>query len=341
MPAEWEPHSGTELHWPHNRETWPDYRLEKVETVYLNLIKELIKYDTIYLFVNDDTARIQIVAKLIGAGIPKDAVIFVLKRTNDVWARDCGPIFVLNAKNEPVILNWGYNAWGEKYPPFDEDNAIPKFVSDTFGVDLIESNMILEGGSIDVNGKGSLLTTKSVLLNKNRNPDLSQFEIEEKLKYFLGVTHIIWLNQGLAGDDTDGHIDDIARFVNEDTVITMVTDNAADVNYQALQENLAILKKARLEDGSKLKIVEIPMPMTKTDELTVDGCEFIPASYANFYIANDAVILPIYDKRYDNEVIEIFNSLFPKHKIIPIQAKDLVWGQGSFHCITQQWYKKI
>jgi len=198
--------------------------------------------------------------------------------------------------------------------------------------------MILEGGSIETNGNGVMLTTESVLLNPNRNPHLSKDEIEEHLKNYLGQEKIIWLESGLAGDDTDGHIDDLSRFVNERTIITMTTDDPEDVNYHVLQENLARLKAAKDQHGRSFEVVELPMPVTYVEETTVDGSEYVPASYANFYIANGGVLLPVYDPKHDDAVISAFRRYFPDRRIIPIKSTDLVWGQGSIHCITQQLY---
>ncbi len=338
MPAEWETHSATQLHWPSNRETWPDERLERVEKVYLEIIKALHRYEPIHLFVANVEIAQRATRLMKGYDIDLSQIILHTQKVNDVWARDCGPIFVQNENGKYVILDWGYNAWGEKYPPFDADNYLPTYIASKFGIDKVEPNMILEGGSIDVNGEGVLLTTESVLLNKNRNPSLSKLDIEERLRKYLGLDQVIWLKDGLEGDDTDGHIDDITRFLNKDTVLTMVCEDKNDVNYSALQENLEILKSVRLKDGSPLNIETLPLPQTKIEGTTVDGSEYVPASYANFYIANGVVLLPLYDKRYDQQAIDLLSKYFPTRKVIGIDCADLVWGQGSIHCITQQWY---
>lgn len=338
MPAEWETHSATQLHWPSNRETWPDERLERVEKVYLEIIKALHRYEPIHLFVANVEIAQRAIRLMKGYDIDLSQIILHTQKVNDVWARDCGPIFVQNKNGKYVILDWGYNAWGEKYPPFDADNYLPTYIASKFGIDKVEPNMILEGGSIDVNGEGVLLTTESVLLNKNRNPSLSKLDIEERLRKYLGLDQVIWLKDGLEGDDTDGHIDDITRFLNKDTVLTMVCEDKNDVNYSALQENLEILKSVRLKDGSPLNIETLPLPQTKIEGTTVDGSEYVPASYANFYIANGVVLLPLYDKRYDQQAIDLLSKYFPTRKVIGIDCADLVWGQGSIHCITQQWY---
>ena len=337
MPAEWEKHSATQLHWPSNKETWPGKHLEKVEAVYLNIISELSFYEKIILFVENKEIQKRVSKLFLEDGINSSQVIIHEYPINDVWARDCGPIFVKD-KNEFIITDWEYNAWGEKYPPWDSDNKLPRFLSEAYEVDRISINMVLEGGSIDINGVGDLITTESVLLNPNRNPSLTKVEIEQNLKKYLGVKNIIWLKAGLIGDDTDGHIDDLTRFLNEDTVLTMVCEDRNDVNYSALQENLEILKSAKLHNGKSLRIETLPLPNTKIDEATVDGYEYVPASYANFYIANDCVLVPLYDKRHDLNALTLFRKYFPNRDVIGIECADLVWGQGSIHCITQQLY---
>jgi agmatine deiminase len=337
MPAEWSRHSATQLHWPSNHETWPGERLERVEKVYCRIIEELHFFEPIHLFVESLEIRNRVMQILAGRAVDLDRVIIHQKKINDVWARDCGPIFVKHEDNF-VITDWEYNAWGEKYPPWDDDNALPKYIANKYNITRVKPKMVLEGGSIDVNGEGMLLTTESVLLNSNRNPGLNKRQIEKQLEKYLGADKIIWLKRGLAGDDTDGHIDDITRFVNKDTVITMVCEDPQDINYEALRENLEILNQVKLKNGKPLNVVELPLPHTRIESTTVDGSEYVPASYSNFYIANGVVMVPTYDKRYDEKVLQTFNKLFPGRKVIGIDCADLVWGQGSIHCITQQWY---
>lgn len=337
MPAEWERHAATQLHWPSNRDTWPGERLERVEEVYCKIIEELHFYEPIHLFVESLEIRNRVMQKLSLRAVELDRITFHQKKINDVWARDCGPIFV-EGEAGYVITDWEYNAWGEKYPPWDADNELPSFIAQKLGIPCIETGMVLEGGSIDVNGSGSLLTTESVLLNENRNPDLTKEQIEQNLKRYLGVEQVIWLKDGLAGDDTDGHIDDLTRWLNEDTVLTMVCEDPDNVNYKVLQENLEILQKVVLPNGKKLTIETLPMPESRIEGTTVDGSEYVPASYANFYIANGVVLLPVYDERYDQEAKALLQKYFPSRKVIDIPCSDLVWGQGSIHCITQQWF---
>jgi agmatine deiminase len=344
MPAEWENHSATQLHWPSNKETWPGRRMDRVEEVYLNIIDILHRYEPVILLHDPSIKRDYLDQMLNRRNINKKNVHLYSVPINDVWARDCGPIFVRaegsgkTTQGQFVITDWEYNAWGEKYPPFDSDNKLPGWFADTFGIDRIQTDMVLEGGSIETNGNGVLLTTESVLLNENRNPGLNRSEIEQNLKHFLGVEKVIWLKDGLAGDDTDGHIDDLSRFLNRNTILTMITGIEQDINYKALQENYEILKMSTDQNGEPFHIITLPLPHTRIEGTTVDGSEYVPASYANFYIANGVVLVPLYDKNYDDEVLALLGEYFPDHDIAGIECADLVWGQGSIHCITQQLY---
>ncbi len=341
MPAEWNHHFATQLHWPSNRETWPDKRLNRVEKVYLDIIEVLSEFEPIILFHDVGVSEKYLTEKLLKRSIPLNNISFHSIPINDVWARDCGPIFIQNQNASPesyAITDWEYNAWGEKYPPFDSDNAIPAWFRDQFNIPYFKTDMVLEGGSIDTNGEGVLLTTESVLLNANRNPSLTKAEIEQNLMDYLGVEKIIWLKKGLVGDDTDGHIDDLSRFLNKNTILTMVTEDETDVNFTALDENLTILEKAENQFGEPFQIVTLPLPQTKIVDQTVDGSQFVPASYANFYIANGVVLVPLYDERFDEIAIDLFQEFFPDRVIAGIDCTDLVWGQGSIHCITQQLY---
>ncbi|WP_428236311.1 agmatine deiminase family protein [Gracilimonas sp.] len=338
MPAEWSRHSATQLHWPSNQNTWPGERLERVEEVYCRIIEELHFFEPIHLFVENLEIRNRVMQKLSGKAVDLDRVIIHQQKINDVWARDCGPVFVQHESGNFVITDWDYNAWGEKSPHWEDDNAVPAFIAQKFGVNRIEPGMILEGGSIDVNGEGALLTTEAVLLDGNRNPDLSKEEIEECLRIYLGADQIIWLKRGLAGDDTGGKIDNITRWLNKDTVLTMVCEDKEDVNYDALQENLEILKQVELKGGKKLNIETLPLPQNRTVGTTKNGSEYVPGSYANFYIANGAVLLPLLDKKRDDLAISLLQKYFPGRKVIGIACTDLLTGKGSIHSITQQWY---
>lgn len=335
MPAEWEHHAATLMAWPQNRETWPDVRLERVERVYVEIISALTKFEKLFLIA--DSSIQPHISKLLSEPTFSQ-ITFLDWPNNDVWARDFGPIVVKDSGNSDsfTYLNWGYNAWGGKYPPFDSDDNVPSLLGGLLGKKIITPPIILEGGSIDVNGNGLLLTTESVLLNKNRNPNYSKTQIEDILRRYLGVEHILWLGDGLVGDDTDGHIDDITRFVNQKTIFTAVAQSKSDPNYATLKTNAATLE--RYSRDFDLEIVEIPLPKTKIEGTTVDGSEYVPASYLNFYIINNAVLVPIYDKKFDDAVLQKFADYFPNRQIVGIPCGDLVWGQGSIHCITQQLY---
>jgi agmatine deiminase len=254
--------------------------------------------------------------------------------TNDAWCRDHGPIFLQRATGRPdeAVVDWGYNAWGGKYPPYDLDDVIPTRVAEELGLPVFHPGIVLEGGSIDVNGQGTLLTTESCLLNRNRNPQLDRAAIEQYLRAYLGVSTILWLGEGIVGDDTDGHVDDLTRFVDPTTVVTVLEDNPADENYEPLQSNLERLNRMTDQAGRPLRVVTLPMP----HPLWYDG-QRLPASYANFYIANGLVLLPTYDPGRDDEARSILQSLFPTREVIGMDCTDLVWGLGAFHCVTQQW----
>jgi agmatine deiminase len=251
------------------------------------------------------------------------------------WCRDHGPIFLVrNAgnKRERAIVDWGFNAWGGKYPPFDLDDAVPQHVAKLRQLPLFSPGIIMEGGSIEVNGRGTVLTTEACLLNPNRNPQLSKPQIEQYLRDYLGVTNVLWLGEGIVGDDTDGHIDDVTRFVSPTTVVTAVEEDPSDENFALLQENLQRLRTLRDQDGSAFKVVELPMP-----GLVEYQGQRLPASYANFYIANQLVLVPTYrHKVNDRKALRILQDEFPDRRVVGVDSTELIWGLGSFHCISQQ-----
>jgi agmatine deiminase len=282
-------------------------------------------------------------------GLPMERVTFYRIPTNEPWCRDHGPIFLTRDERwsqlapEPeqtvrregalaplAVVDWDYNAWGNKYPPFDLDEVVPTRVAEILRVPVFSPRMILEGGSIDVNGAGALLTTESCLLNKNRNPNLAREEIEQRLRDYLGVRDILWLGDGIAGDDTDGHIDDLARFVAEGTVVTVVEEDPADENYQPLQENLSRLRTMKIGDRA-IDVVSLPMPK----KIVREGLR-LPASYANFYIANSCVLVPTFADPADEVALSILRNCFPHRRVIGIDCRELIWGLGTFHCLTQQ-----
>lgn len=337
MPAEWEPHSATWITWPHSERNWPG-RFEPIPDVFAQMVKALAPGERVHINVLDDeneaTARRFLARHNALAGLPPDTVVFHRIPNNDPWMRDCGPIFVKNrdVARAPIALHWGYNAWGGKYPPYDLDERVAARAAAALGVDEVQPGMILEGGSIEVNGDGALLTTESVLLNPNRNPSLDRAAIEQRLRDFLGVRKILWLGDGIAGDDTDGHVDDLTRFVSADTIVTVVEDNPDDENYDALQVNLERLRRMTDVHGRPFRILELPMP----DPVVYED-QRLPASYANFYIGNRAVLLPQYDcPEKDDRARAILAECFPERKVVPIRCVDLIWGLGAFHCLTQQ-----
>jgi agmatine deiminase len=334
MPPEWAPHRGTWLSWPHKEASWPG-RFEPVPAIFSDIVCQLAPHEEVHINVADGALEASARKALYRAGVPLARVFFHRNPTNDAWCRDHGPVFVHRrtaAGPEEVILDWGFNAWGGKYPPFDFDDVVPTRVAAELGRPVISPGIILEGGSIDVNGAGALLTTEQCLLNPNRNPHLGRQEIEKYLGEFLGVRKVLWLGDGIEGDDTDGHVDDLTRFVDPVTVVTAIEEDPGDSNYLPLRDNLARLRSMTDQDGAALRIVELPMPPA----LYHDG-QRLPASYANFYIANGVVLVPGYDRVRDERARAALQPLFPDRRVAIINCTDLVWGLGAIHCVTQQW----
>lgn len=332
FPAEFHPHESTWLSWPHKEASWPG-KIETIFPVYAQFVKLLSEGEKVNINVADETMRQKAMGHLQQAGANISKVHFHFHPTNDAWCRDHGPAFLINPKAEQkkVIVDWGYNAWGGKYPPFDLDDIIPTKIGEKLNLQVFHPSIVMEGGSVEFNGQGDLLTTTACLLNKNRNPHLNQNQIEGYLIKYYGVDNVLWLGDGIAGDDTDGHIDDITRFVNEDTVISVVEENKEDENYHPLQENLATLKKLRLNNSKQLNIVELPMP----SPVIYDG-QRLPASYANFYISNNHVITPTFRDKNDDRALSILQSCFKDRKVVGLDSTDIIWGLGSFHCLSQQ-----
>lgn len=328
FPAEWEKHESTWLSYPHNENSWPG-KIETIFPSYNLFVKHLAEHETVNINVEDEAMKEKIEEQLGEIDAKMQNIRFHFFRTNDAWCRDHGPAFVVKA-NQKAIVNWDYNAWGGKYP-CAEDNLVAMKIANALELEAFHPHIVMEGGSIDVNGSGTLLTTTSCLLNPNRNPQLSQAQIEEKLCQYYNVENIIWLSDGIEGDDTDGHVDDLTRFVASDTVVTAVEENKDDENYAPLQENLSLLNKARLENGKQLNVVELPMPSAVVwDDMR------LPASYANFYIANGIVVVPTYRCKNDERALEVLQAVFPDREIIGIDSTDIIWGLGSFHCLSQQ-----
>ena len=331
FPAEWALHTATWLSWPHKEESWPG-KIGLIYPKYCEFIKVLTEGELVRINISGEKRKAFATQQLELAGVDLNRVEFFEFPTNDAWCRDHGPAFLINPETkQKAIVDWDYNAWGGKYPPFDLDDVIPTKIGNHFNLQVYHPGIIMEGGSVDFNGKGTILTTKACLLNKNRNPNLTQQQIESYLQNYYGADQILWLGDGIVGDDTDGHIDDLTRFVNDDTVVTVIEENKNDENYQLLQDNLQALKTMRLLNGKQLNIVELPMP---ADVIYED--QRLPASYANFYIANAAVVVPTYRCANDDKAMSILQDCFPQKKIVGIDSTDIIWGLGSFHCLSQQ-----
>jgi agmatine deiminase len=334
MPAEWEPHAGTWLTWPRTDGISFPGKYDGVPSVYARLIEHLAVVEDVHINVWNAEMEEWVRDLLKKENTPLDGVHFHHFPAYEPWCRDHGPIFLVRSqggKRERAVVDWGYNAWGGKYPPFDLDDAIPQHVAKLRKLPLFSPGMILEGGSIEVNGNGTVLTTTSCLLNPNRNPSLDMKQIEQYLRDYLGVSQVLWLGEGIVGDDTDGHIDDLARFVNPNTIVTVVENDPSDANYGILQENLEMLLRMVDLKGRNFRIVELPMPKPVEHQ-----GQRLPASYANFYIANGMVLVPTFRDKNDLPALQILQEEFPNHKVIGIDSVELIWGLGSFHCITQQ-----
>jgi agmatine deiminase len=332
FPAEFAHHEATWLSWPHKEASWPG-KIHAIYPYYSQFVKKLAESEKVRINVNDNDMKSFAISQLIKAGVDMMQVEFFLHPTNDAWCRDHGPAFLLHpyAENRKVIVDWNYNAWGNKYPPFDLDDVVPTLIAQHYGLPVYYPGIIMEGGSVDFNGAGTVITSSSCLLNKNRNPHLNKKQIEAYLMDYYGQQQVLWVEDGIIGDDTDGHIDDTVRFVNEDTVITVVEENTEDENYEILQKNLADLKKMRLLNGKQLNIIEIPMP-----DAVIWEDQRLPASYANFYIANKYVIVPTFRSAKDDKVLQIIADAFPGREVVGIDSTEIIWGLGSFHCLSQQ-----
>lgn len=332
FPAEFAPHASTWLSWPHKEASWPG-KIDAIFPSYTACIKSLARFEKVNINVCDEAMQKKASDLLVAADVDMKMISLHLHPTNDAWCRDHGPAFLLH-RTDPgkrAIIDWDYNAWGNKYPPFDLDDVIPTLIGKKLGLPVYNPGIVMEGGSVDFNGAGTVITSTACLLNPNRNPHLNKSEIERYLMDFYGQDQVLWVDEGIVGDDTDGHIDDTVRFVNEDTVITVVEDKKDDDNYALLQHNLKQLKQMRLLNGKQLNILEIPMP----DPVIYED-QLLPASYANFYIANKQVIVPTYRCEKDDKALALIQSCFPDREIVGIDSTEIIWGLGSFHCLSQQ-----
>ncbi|MNV15801.1 putative agmatine deiminase [compost metagenome] len=319
------------LSWPHKEESWPG-KIDTIYQPYCEFIKAVAVGQKVRINVADEDMKAFAIAELKKVTADLSNIEFYFNPTNDAWCRDHGPAFLINQNSgTKAVVDWGYNAWGGKYPPFDLDDVVPTRIAKEFNLPLFTPNIVMEGGSVEFNGAGTVMTTTACLLNENRNPEYTKEQIETYLKEFYGQDQVLWLGDGIIGDDTDGHIDDITRFVNENTVLTVIEENPEDENYAILQENLETLRSFRLLNGESLNIVELPMPAPVIYEDTR-----LPASYANFYIANDVVVVPVFNDANDQRALDIIQECFPTRKVVGINSVDIIWGLGSFHCLSQQ-----
>ena len=339
MPAEWEPHHATWIGWPHNAGDWPG-KFAPIPWVYGEIVRKLVPGEVVRILVNSAAHERQARRVLERVGVDSARIEFFRLPTNRGWTRDYGPLFVRRERPRPevAIARFRFNAWA-KYPDWKRDDQVPERVAKRLGLRLLRAragdrDVVLEGGSIDVNGRGTLLTTEQCLLDpavQVRNPGLSRVELERVLRDHLGVTNVLWLSRGIAGDDTHGHVDDLCRFVEARTVVLCSETNSRDANYRALQENRERLEGMRLEDGAKIEVVPLPMPAP----LYFEG-QRLPASYANFYIANGAVVVPTFNDPNDRVALGLLGELIADRPVVGIHAVDLVWGLGTLHCLTQQ-----
>jgi agmatine deiminase len=332
FPAEFAPHRATWLSWPHKEASWPG-KIGEIYPCYSQFVRYLSLSEDVCINVGDNAMLAFAADCLRKAGANMDKVHFHLNPTNDAWCRDHGPAFLINRdpSRGKAIVDWNYNAWGNKYPPYDLDDVVPTLIGKTLGLPVFHPGIIMEGGSVEFNGKGTVLTSTCCLLNPNRNPQLNREAIEQYLCDYYGVEQVLWVSEGIVGDDTDGHIDDTVRFVNEDTVLTVAEADPKDENYALLQQNGKELRGMRLLNGKQLNIIELPMP----DAVVYEG-QRLPASYANFYISNGHVIVPTYRCAADDRALGIIQGCFPSREVVGVDSTEIIWGLGSFHCLSQQ-----
>jgi agmatine deiminase len=330
-PAEWEPHRATWLSWPHNPETWPT-ALPQVEATFAQFVRALAPHEAVEIGLADDAMEARARAAIRAAGHDPDRnVRFHRYPTTDAWCRDHGPIFVVKPDGSRALCDFGFDNWGKKYPGWELDDAVPRHVEKILGLPRFPAGKVLEGGGIEGDGQGTVITTESCLLNPNRGPGRTRERMEKVLADFLGAKHVVWLHDGIEGDDTDGHIDDLVRFVAPGTVVAVTCDDPSDPNYAPLAENRKRLDRATDATGRKLTVIDLPMP----PRIEMDGFRS-PASHANFYIANGVVLLPVFGGHSDATAESILREHFPTRTIVPIRCNEIVSGFGAIHCVTQQ-----
>ena len=337
VPAEWEKHEATWLGWPHNKEDWPG-KIAPIQWVYGEIVKKISEGENVHIVVESKEHQKKACKVLKDVGVDLEKIKFFILKTDRGWIRDSGPVFVKNDYGEVALVNFKFNAWA-KYDNYKKDSKLPAYISkrlkmQKFIAEHKGKQVCLEGGSIDVNGKGTLITTEECLMDSEtqvRNPGFSKKDYEEVFRNYLGITNVLWFGKGIAGDDTHGHIDDLCRFVSEDTVVLVQEKNSADSNYRVLMENYEIAESMRLESGSKLNVVYLPMP-----EPVIFRGERLPASYANFYISNSYVLVPTFNDPKDRIALGILSELFRDRYVTGIHATNLVWGLGTIHCLTHE-----
>lgn len=331
MPAEWTPHAATWTSWPFDDELWEGH-LKGVREEFTQLVATVARFEPVMLNVRDEEVEAVARQRLEGTENGLTNITFHRVPLNDVWFRDNGPLFVKNAEGQVALTDWTFNAWGEKYSPWDDDDRAPQAVAKTLNMKRFAFPQVMEGGALELNARGVCLTTRSCLLSQHRNANMTQNEIEELLRLALGVHHLIWLEAGLEGDHTDGHIDTIVRFTDDQTIICSVEEDEDDPNFATMQHNLSLLQTLRDGEGNPYRIIELPLPEKR---LELNGVR-LPLTYANFYIGNGFVIVPVYSDVNDEKALEILRPLFPGREVIGLEATSLITGGGAFHCVTQQ-----
>jgi len=330
MPAEWEPHAATWLAWPYDPDSFPD-RVYKVEAVYVQIINAIQMSEKVELLVLNEEMKARVSDLINHADADPLKIYFHITDYADIWLRDTGPIFVKDRSGKVVITKWRFNSWGNKFPELLKDGEMPEKIREWKSLPLISPDLVLEGGAIDVNGKGVCLTTEQCLLNENRNPGITKEDIGKLLQSYLDIRKIIWLKEGLTNDHTDGHIDELARFVSPNTIVCAYEENPDDENYTILKENYKILSEATDISGETFDIIKLPIPHMYYE----DGNK-APVSYTNFYIGNTVVLAPIFNDKKDAAALAILEDCFPRRRVIGIDCSDIIYGGGAVHCITQQ-----
>ncbi|MGB9664118.1 MAG: agmatine deiminase family protein [Ignavibacteria bacterium] len=337
LPAEWETHESTWIGWPYNKEDWPG-KFHPIPYVFAEIVKKLVEGEQVNIIVQNESHKKSAVRILQKVGVDFSQISFITAKTDRNWLRDTAPFFVKDENDDVIPIRFNFNAWA-KYRNFKNDRKIPQIIAKVISRNLTEANyqnhlVTLEGGAIDTNGKGTLITTEECLLDEKvqtRNPGFTKSDYQKVFEKYFGIKNIIWLKKGIVGDDTHGHIDDVCRFINERTLLLCSEKNPSDENYKILNENKEILQDARLEDGSKVEVIELPMP----EPLFYEG-QRLPASYANFYISNSYVLVPTFNDLNDRIALGILSELFPDRKVVGIHSVDLVWGLGTIHCLTHE-----